>query len=321
VQVAVDSDDAELNLELCRFGLDNEKIEVFLPACERAVKLEDKNADYRYALFLAQKDAEDTAGAAATLIAGDAEVSHEICLIGLRYGREDLKQFLPACARAVKLEEENADYLYSLAQAQEATEDTAASATFERALAVAVESGDAELNGDLCRRGLQAENVAAFVKACERAVEKAPENTDYQYDLGLVYARLGDSARASAALKRASDLAAKTPDSELNNRICWNASLAGFGKDVLAACDRAVALDEDNAYFLDSRGLARAQAGDLTGAVQDYELFVKEATETFWANAMIQRRREWIAELQAGRNPFDDSTLEYLRNEDVSFEP
>ncbi len=83
----------------------------------------------------------------------------------------------------------------------------------------------------------------------------------------------------------------------------------------MVACERAVALEPENGNILDSRGLARALTGDLEGARKDFENAVAWAEETGFDAAFIESRTAWIAALQAGENPFDEATLEQLRNE------
>jgi hypothetical protein len=63
------------------------------------------------------------------------------------------------------------------------------------------------------------------------------------------------------------------------------------------------------------RGLARALAGDSEGAIEDFEFYVEGLKQTDRYEAGANGREEWIAELRAGRNPFDEATLEALRNE------
>ena len=63
------------------------------------------------------------------------------------------------------------------------------------------------------------------------------------------------------------------------NSLCWNGALAGFARDVMSACERAVALaPEDSAgECRDSRGLAKALTGDNRGAIEDFKGFVEWA--------------------------------------------
>jgi WD40 repeat protein len=97
------------------------------------------------------------------------------------------------------------------------------------------------------------------------------------------------------------------------NSLCWDGALAGQAQAVLPACDRAVSLAPADGGILDSRGLARALAGDGAGAIQDFELAVQWAEETGYDAAFIASRTAWIAALRAGENPFDATTLAQLR--------
>jgi WD40 repeat protein len=105
-----------------------------------------------------------------------------------------------------------------------------------------------------------------------------------------------------------------TLDADGWNGICWYASLAGAAADALPVCERAVALAPDNGGIRDSRGLARALTGDTAGAIEDFEFFIKWAEETSQGRN-VPWRIEWIAALQAGKNPFDAAMLEQLRGE------
>jgi thioredoxin-like negative regulator of GroEL len=79
--------------------------------------------------------------------------------------------------------------------------------------------------------------------------------------------------------------------------------------DVMEACEEAVALSPDNANIRDSRGVARALAGDLDGAIADLLFFV-ERTGSEEARA---QRRAWIDALEAGQNPLTLEVLVSLR--------
>ena len=100
------------------------------------------------------------------------------------------------------------------------------------------------------------------------------------------------------------------------NALCWDGALWGQVKDVLEACGTAVALAPSDGDYHDSRGLARPLTGDTTGAVEDFEAFIaweKQQQEPD-TNAITQRQ-QWIADLKAGRQPFDKATLEQLREQ------
>jgi hypothetical protein len=84
-----------------------------------------------------------------------------------------------------------------------------------------------------------------------------------------------------------------------------------------------LAVEEDQPFAVDSRGLNRALNGNYDGAIEDFQFFVDqlqdiEPDNEAQANALakaIAKRKTWIVSLEAGENPFDEETLEALRNE------
>lgn len=107
---------------------------------------------------------------------------------------------------------------------------------------------------------------------------------------------------------RASDLA------HPYNQVCWQGGLDAQAETVLPACERAVELEPDNGGYRDSRGLARALTGDYAGAIEDFQFYVKWGQD-IRPQEMLDKRRDWIQQLEAGKNPFDEATLEALRYE------
>jgi hypothetical protein len=95
------------------------------------------------------------------------------------------------------------------------------------------------------------------------------------------------------------------------NRVCWWASLSGLAQRAQAACDAAVAPDTTLLTTRDSRGLARALAGDLKGAAVDFAYVVDHAK----AGSFLDKRAAWLEALRAGRNPFTDQVLGELRKQ------
>jgi tetratricopeptide (TPR) repeat protein len=95
--------------------------------------------------------------------------------------------------------------------------------------------------------------------------------------------------------------------------LCWYRALAGHAAEVMAACDRAVALrpaprDRDEDARL-ARGIARALLGDYAGAVTDLEAVVDPSLDAEDG----YRVPEWIAALREGRSPFTPARLADLR--------
>ena len=93
------------------------------------------------------------------------------------------------------------------------------------------------------------------------------------------------------------------------NTLCWFGSLWGHATEVLAACERAVALAPEHGGIADSRGLARALTGDVAGAIEDFQTFVAWVPD----EQLRAQRQGWIEALGAGENPFTDEVLLRLR--------
>ncbi|MEH2249295.1 MAG: hypothetical protein V7K33_07000 [Nostoc sp.] len=94
------------------------------------------------------------------------------------------------------------------------------------------------------------------------------------------------------------------------NTLCRQGSLQGYAKDVLFACDKAVALAPENSSILDSRGLARVLTGNYQGAITDFEGYIAQTEDK---DSKAQRQR-WVKDLRAGKNPFTDAEIKKLRN-------
>jgi len=58
----------------------------------------------------------------------------------------------------------------------------------------------------------------------------------------------------------------------------------------------------------DSRGVARAQAGDYAGAVEDFEAYIARPATA----SGVPEREVWVAALRRGENPFPRVELDRL---------
>jgi hypothetical protein len=93
------------------------------------------------------------------------------------------------------------------------------------------------------------------------------------------------------------------------NLLCWYGSLNGFVDEVMHACESAVASDSTVISYVDSRGLARAVSGDITGAASDFEYVVEHAPQ----GVFLDTRAAWLEKLRHGENPFTDEVLRELK--------
>jgi WD40 repeat protein len=128
-------------------------------------------------------------------------------------------------------------------------------------------------------------------------------------------ARQGKIAEAVAAFAEAQRLdPAYQVTAEAWNMLCRAGALSGQVTAVLQACGSAVAQSPSHGGYHDSRGIARALIGDPSGAVEDFSAYVEWAAlqPEDYADAIAQRK-QWIAELKAGRKPLDAETLKALR--------
>jgi tetratricopeptide (TPR) repeat protein len=109
------------------------------------------------------------------------------------------------------------------------------------------------------------------------------------------------------------DLSAIDRSADEWNELCWFSSLYGHAAEVLDACEQAVALAPEHGGIRDSRGLAKALTGDFEGAIEDFKYYVEWAKNDLRPEDERLKRVEWISALEAGKNPFDQATLEILR--------
>ena len=135
-------------------------------------------------------------------------------------------------------------------------------------------------------------------------------------DKGRELAKQGAIREAMAAFE-----AAQASDSNLEiaaaswNSLCWFGSLGGFATDVMAACERAVALEPDHGGIRDSRGVARALTEDYPGAINDFQRYLEWGPKNGQSEEQIRQRQDWIRMLQANQNPFNKELLKLLRDQ------
>jgi WD40 repeat protein len=92
------------------------------------------------------------------------------------------------------------------------------------------------------------------------------------------------------------------------NELCWFGSLQGHAGEVLDECEKAVQLEPDDWSVRDSRGLARALAGDVKGAIEDFQFYAGKSDN----DARKRQRQGWVNALRQGQNPFTPDLIEQL---------
>lgn len=160
----------------------------------------------------------------------------------------------------------------------------------------------------------EAGDLNRAIEDLSRAIDLAPDEPAAYFNRGLAYLRLGERERWVEDLEYVISL---EPDhAEAHNALCWGYALAQQPNLALPHCDRAVTLDAAGLNY-DSRGIVYAQLGRFEEAIADFEAFLTWLQEQ--PAGMYEHygpeREAWIKELEAGRNPFDQETLEDLRRE------
>jgi tetratricopeptide (TPR) repeat protein len=116
---------------------------------------------------------------------------------------------------------------------------------------------------------------------------------------------------AAAAYTEAQKLAPTEISADSWNALCRNGSLRGYAKDVMFACDKAVALAPQDGRIRGSRGLARALTGNTKGAIEDFQAFIASTND----KEDKSQRQRWINALRAGKKPFTPEEIKRLRGE------
>ena len=126
------------------------------------------------------------------------------------------------------------------------------------------------------------------------------------------FVQQGEIKKAVTAYTKAQEV---DPSLEISanawNSLCWQGSLQGYAKDVIFACEKAVAKAPQDSDNRDSRGLARALTADTKGAIEDFQAYVNSTNDAKFKS----QRQSWIKALYAGQNPFTKEELKKLREQ------
>ncbi len=95
--------------------------------------------------------------------------------------------------------------------------------------------------------------------------------------------------------------------------LCWAYAVQGQAEVALPWCEQALSAS-DSGPARHGRAIAYAAAGQYGLAAADLETYLA-ALRSPLLEKEEGRVREWITELRAGRNPFDASVLNMLRQE------
>ncbi|MCE7985067.1 MAG: XRE family transcriptional regulator [Caldilinea sp. CFX5] len=140
---------------------------------------------------------------------------------------------------------------------------------------------------------------------------------DAYYLRGLVHIRAGKGEQWVADFQQV--LKMKPDATSAISGLCWGYVLAQQPEAALPHCDEAVKHDKSGASH-DSRAIAYAQLGRYAEAIADFRTYL--ATLNQAGSTMNYERyrgplvEQWITQLEAGQNPFDEALLARLRHRD-----
>jgi WD40 repeat protein len=127
----------------------------------------------------------------------------------------------------------------------------------------------------------------------------------------------GDLQKARQLFARSALWSREIGDPVMSNKVAWEGATDEMAAAVASAADDAVKMEPANGNYLDTRALVRALQGDGKGALADYDGYLAWAqTRTDEPRDHIEARKEWMAALKAGRNPFTSALLLSLHDDD-----
>lgn len=133
------------------------------------------------------------------------------------------------------------------------------------------------------------------------------------------WGHFGDTRQAVADIERATQLDRSLVTPIDLNRVCWLGALWGESLQVMSLCDDAIEKADEGyvGQVYDSRGVARAAAGDLGGAIEDLQAFLDwvEKRPRAVDSQLVAKRRDWMQALDDGINPITDEVRAELLRE------
>src|SRR5262249_18547252 len=114
------------------------------------------------------------------------------------------------------------------------------------------------------------------------------------------HGKVKDAIAAYAGAERL-DPTLKVPAQSWNDSY-WFGSVWRHDGEVMFACERAVELEREDWGIRDSRGVARAMTGDVKGAIEDFQEYIKKSQNI----VSKSKRQRWVDALRAGEDPFTD---------------
>jgi|GEM_PF-570564 len=224
-----------------------------------------------------------------------------------------------ACDKAVESEPENPLFLYNrgVARAIDNNIDKAIQ-DFQNSIKLADSTSfeDSNEKQKLEALKLQQKNLIAGLQQ--------GHNTALANSLIWEGAKLAEEGKAKKAVVAYKSAQKADPYLGINpaawEKLCWIGSLKGNANDVIYACDQLVKLEPVPGRFRGIRGVAKALANDIQGAIGDFEANIKwlnskDATSQFTQESLDQLkqyRQNWVYELRQSKNPIKLLTPEEI---------
>ncbi len=158
-------------------------------------------------------------------------------------------------------------------------------------------------------------NLKQALADLDTALLLKPDFPEAYLNKAFIFVRQGQStAQVTPLLEKALEL--RPGYGTALNSLCWGYALEQQPEAAMPYCQQAVQA-EPRPLFYDSRGLAYALLNNYPAAIEDFERYIDwlEAQPGDTWQIELTRRREWVAALAVGENPFTPELLAELRRE------
>ena len=128
-------------------------------------------------------------------------------------------------------------------------------------------------------------------------------------ELALSGDRDGAAQEISAAWNAVLEMGELGREAMLANDVCWTGATIQLAKEALPACEKAVEWAEPAVKdeYRDSRSVARALTGDMSGAIEDFKAEIdwlkEEPGHAGYNDTFLRLREQWLSDLNNGKNP------------------
>jgi tetratricopeptide (TPR) repeat protein len=138
----------------------------------------------------------------------------------------------------------------------------------------------------------------------------------YLLEEGKKQAKEGMMSEAITGFRNAAELDPRLKvRADYWNNLCRWGSLTGKAAEFMPECDKAVTLSHDDGMIRNTRGVARALAGDTKGAIEDFKAYLAQKYPEPRIESLKPKRQRWIAVLRKGEKPITPEEISELSKE------